>query len=74
MGAQGGSSLAPPDNPEYGAKRRPAGEYDLKVPYRTDEDLDKTMEDLLREIDGKADLRNCFSESDARLEGTERYW
>jgi len=59
---------------EYGAKRRPSGEYELKVPYRTDEDLDKTMNDLLREIEREADLRNCFVESDARFEGTDRYW
>ena len=60
--------------PEFGATQGPSGEYVLKVPYRTDEDLDKAMNDLLQEIAGEADLRNCFSESEARLEGTDRCW
>lgn len=59
---------------EYGAKTRPTGEYELKVPYRDDEDLDKTMNDLFSEISREADNRNCFSETDARMEGTDRYW
>ena len=58
----------------YSAKRRPTGEYLLQVPYTSDEDLDRTMGDLIYEIARAADLRNCFSESSARLEGTERYW
>lgn len=59
---------------EYAAKLRPSGEYELKVPYRTDEDLDKTMDELLGEIASEADLHNCFSESDAHLEGSDRSW
>ena len=47
---------------EYAAKLRPSGQYELKVLYRTDEDLDKTMDELLRQIAFEADLRNCFSE------------
>lgn len=58
----------------YHAKRRPDGEYELKVPYDTDEDLDRTMSDLMYEIAQEADLRHCFSESVAHLEGAERYW
>jgi DNA invertase Pin-like site-specific DNA recombinase len=60
---------------QYAAKICPSGEYRLKVPYRTDADLDKTMEDLLHHIAFEADLRNCFSESNAQLEGSEdRTW
>ena len=59
---------------EYAAKLRPSGEYELKIPYRTDEDVDKTMDDLLSEIAREADLRHCFSESDAHLEGSDRSW
>ncbi len=59
---------------EYAAKLRPSGQYELKVLYRTDEDLDKTMDELLRQIAFEADLRNCFSESDANLEGSDRSW
>jgi hypothetical protein len=33
------------------------------------------MEDLLQHIAFEADLRNCFSESDAQLEGSDdRTW
>ena len=60
---------------QYAAKLLPSGQYQLKVPYRTDEDLDRTMEDLLQHIAFEADLRNCFSESDAQLEGSDdRTW
>ena len=43
---------------EYSAQRRPCGEYELKVPYRSDEDLDKAMDELLGNIASKADDRN----------------
>ena len=60
---------------QYAAKLRPSGQYQLKVPYHTDEELDRTMEDLLQHIAFEADLRNCFSESDAQLEGSDdRTW
>jgi hypothetical protein len=50
------------------------GEYELKVPYSSDDDLDKRMHELLGDIASEADDRNCFSESDARMEGSDRYW
>ena len=59
---------------EYAAKLRPSGQYELKVLHRTDEDLDKTMDELLRQIAFEADLHHCFSESDANLEGSHRSW
>jgi hypothetical protein len=46
----------------------------LKAPYGNDEDLDQTMCELLRDITSHADDHNCFSESDARMEGTDRRW
>jgi len=49
-------------------------EYQIKIPYRTDADLDKIMDELLREIAWQADIGNCFSESEALLEGTDRSW
>jgi hypothetical protein len=49
-------------------------EYQMKIPYRTDADLDKIMDDLLREIAGEADDAKCFSESEALLEDTDRRW
>ncbi len=60
---------------QYAAKLLPSGQYQLKIPYRTDEELDRTVEDLLQHIASEADLRNCFSESDAQLEGSDnRTW
>lgn len=59
---------------EYGAKPQPGGEYELKMPYSSDDDLDKRMHELLGDISSEADDRNCFSESDARMEGTDRHW
>ena len=59
---------------QYGATRLPSGEHQLKVSYRTDQDLDDLMDDLLFEIAGEAQLSGCFSETEARLEGTDRHW
>ena len=59
---------------QYGATRLPSGEHQLKVSYRTDQDLDNLMDDLLFEITGEAQLSECFSETEARLEGTDRHW
>jgi DNA invertase Pin-like site-specific DNA recombinase len=58
----------------YHGKHRPSGDYELKVPYRTDEDLDATMEELFQEIAREADLRNCFTETYASMEGSDRQW
>ena len=59
---------------EFDATRRPNGEYELKVPYKSDEDLDEAMNELLSDIASDADDRHCFSESDARMEGHDRQW
>jgi hypothetical protein len=49
-----------------------SGEYELKVHHRSDEDLDKVMDELLGA--SEADGHNCFSESEWCLEGTDRHW
>ncbi len=59
---------------KYEPKQIESGEYVLKVPYISDDDLDKKMYDLLGDISSEADDRHCFSESDAHMEGTDRYW
>ncbi|HGY2327244.1 TPA: recombinase family protein, partial [Pseudomonas aeruginosa] len=56
----------------YGMKRLESGNYELAIPYRSDDELDKTVHDLLTEISQEADMRNCFIEADAWEEGTER--
>ena len=59
---------------KYDAKRQLNGDYELKIPYDGDEDLDNTVNELLNDIACDADDRHCFSESDARMEGTDRHW
>lgn len=59
---------------EYDAQRRSNGEYELKIPYDSNEDLDNTVNELLNDIASGADDRHCFSESDARMEGADRHW
>jgi hypothetical protein len=50
-------------------------EYTLTIPYETDEDLEKTIYDMLQEADSLADLRHCFIETDVRaLDGSDRRW
>ena len=58
----------------YDAVRLPSGDYMLKVPYQTDEELDETIRDLLGDIEEEADMRHCFTEADAYIEGTDRHW
>ncbi len=58
----------------YGMKRLETGHYELTIPYRTDDELEKTVHDLLTEISQEADMRSCFVEMDAWEEGTKRRW
>lgn len=58
----------------YGATRLPSGEYQLKASCRTGQDLDNLIDDLLFEISCEAQLRGCYSETEAWLEGTDRRW
>jgi len=49
-------------------------EYELTFTYENDADLDRQVDDLLRDISFEADRRNCFIETDLHEKGTERYW
>lgn len=49
-------------------------EYELEISYKDDKDLDSQINDILQECHNMADSRNCFSESDVKEKGTERYW
>jgi hypothetical protein len=59
---------------QYDATRLPSGEHQLKLLYRTDQELEDLVDDLLFEIAGEAQLSDCYSETEARLEGTDRRW
>ncbi len=58
----------------YEMKLLESGNYALSIPYRSDEELDKTVYDLLTEVSKEAEMRNCFIEANAWEEGTERRW
>ncbi|MBJ2304209.1 MULTISPECIES: recombinase family protein [unclassified Pseudomonas] len=58
----------------FGVKRLESGNYELSVPYQSEDELDKAVHDLLSEISQEAEMRNCFIEADAWEDGTERRW
>lgn len=49
-------------------------EYELLIPYETDEDLDKTIYDMIDEMSRTANRRNCFIEYDVRAVDSDRSW
>jgi hypothetical protein len=58
----------------YQATLLPSGEHQLYISYRTENDLDELMDDLLFEIAGEAQMSGCYSETEARMEGSDRQW
>lgn len=51
------------------------GEYILSIPYDTDEELEKTIDDILGEASSTADLRHCFIEADViAVDDPDRSW
>jgi hypothetical protein len=46
----------------------------LQVPYETDRELDDLVYALLDDIQMTAGDRHCFSDSSARLAGSDRIW
>lgn len=59
---------------EFSMKKLDESKYELIIPYEDDADLEETINRLLGDIEGRADLRNCFIEADVLEKGTERYW
>ena len=60
--------------PPYEALRRASGEYALQVSYCSEAALDQIVCGLLKDIAREADMCNCFSESNAQLEGSNLCW
>jgi hypothetical protein len=51
------------------------GEYILSIPYETDAELEKTIDDILREAAMNADDRHCFIEAEVvSVDDPERSW
>ena len=44
------------------------------INYKTREDLDGLMADLLRDMSHEAEMRHCYIEAEAWEEGTEYQW
>jgi len=49
-------------------------EYELLIPYRTDDGLDETIYDMIDEMSRTADRRNCFIEYDVMAVDSDRVW
>ena len=49
-------------------------EYELLIPYRTDDGLDETIYEMIDEMSRTADRRNCFIEYDVTAVDSDRVW
>lgn len=62
----------------YGMEKpnKERGEYLLKIPYTTEEELDRIIyQEIWQEAERMADLRNCFTEGDIiLLDDPDRRW
>ncbi|MCB1067654.1 MAG: recombinase family protein [Simkania sp.] len=60
---------------DYDVKKLDDCEYELKIPYENEKDLEREIDEIVRGIDSQADLRNCFTEISVRaLDGSDKYW
>ncbi len=60
---------------KYRKPRQDGSDYLLEIPYESDEELDRIMEDLFAEAWSHADDRHCFIEPFARsVDDPERVW
>jgi hypothetical protein len=61
---------------QYDAKRlhKDGWEYELRIPYNDDEDLERQIEFLMQEMYMTADDDYCFIEADLSESGGDRRW
>ncbi|MBF0510019.1 MAG: hypothetical protein HQK57_13985 [Deltaproteobacteria bacterium] len=61
---------------EYNMKKpeKDGWEYELTIPYENDADLDKTIYDILAEMESTADIRHCFIEANVTAIDSDRSW
>ena len=50
------------------------GDYRLKIAYRSREELDEIINELLSDISSEADMRHCYIEAEAWENGTDYRW
>ena len=49
-------------------------DYSLKIAYRSREELDEIINELLSDISSEADMRHCYIEAEAWENGTDYRW
>ena len=49
-------------------------DYELTIPYETEEELESKIDELYQEMFNIADNDYCFIEADIREIGSDRYW
>ncbi len=59
---------------DYDSTRLPSGDYSLKIAYRSREELDEIINELLSDISSEADMRHCYIEAEAWENGTDYRW
>lgn len=59
---------------KYNLIKRNSWEYQLAIPYETEEDLGATIANIYAEMDHTADLYNCFIEADINAVNGEKSW
>ena len=59
---------------DYDSTRLPSGDYSLKIAYRSREELDEIINELLGDISSEADMRHCYIEAEAWENGTDYRW
>jgi DNA invertase Pin-like site-specific DNA recombinase len=60
---------------EYNMKKIGDRKYELSIPYEDEKDLDEKVDEIFREAERHADMRNGFIEmSVAALDGSEKQW
>lgn len=62
---------------DYSMKKlgKDTDEYELTIPFQTDEQLDKIVYDILQEASRIADMRHCFVEGGAHsVDDPDRQW
>lgn len=50
-------------------------EYELKISYENEKDLEKQIDEIVKGIDSQVDTRNCFTKISVRaLDESDKYW
>jgi hypothetical protein len=59
---------------QYDLKKLGGYDYELTIPYETEQDLENTIYEIYADMEQTADYNYCFTEADIREIGTDRSW